>query len=341
MLSRRAGVVALIVSLFLPVAAACGEGEAGDSDALIIYSGRTKELVGGLLQQLEQAVGQKVEVRYGGSAEMAAQLLEEGERSQADLFFSQDAGALGALSAQGRLATLPPDVLSLVPPKYHADNGTWVATSARARVVAYDPVQVPENTVPNSLDALVDPKWRGKIGFAPTNGSWQAFVTAVRVLLGEDAAKDWLTKFAANEPKRYDNNIAILDAVNGGQLPLGLINHYYWYAKVSEAGADKVRAKLHFVGASDPLGLVNVAGVGMLNGSDRSDAALKAIRFLLSEQGQRYFADQTAEYPANPAVKPGKHNLPPLDQVHGPDIDLSKLSSLQQTLTLLQEVGLS
>jgi iron(III) transport system substrate-binding protein len=272
---------------------------------------------------------------------MAAQILEEGDRTQADLFFSQDAGALGALGDQGRLAQLPADVLDLVPAQYHADNGTWVATSARARVIAYDPAQVQPAALPSTLDAVVDPKWKGKVGIAPTNGSWQAFVTAVRVLRGEDAAREWLRKLAANEPKKFENNIAILDAVNNGQLTLGLINHYYWYAKVAEQGADKVKAKIHFVGAGDPLGLVNVAGVGVLNGSDRSDAAHRAVRFLLSEEGQRYFADRTAEYPANPTVKSTKHNLPPVDQIHGPDIDLSKLSSLQQTLTLLQEVGLS
>lgn len=338
---RRAGAAALVLTVLFPAAAACGDSESGQSDALVIYSGRNEQLVGGLLEQLKQATGQNVEVRYGGSAELAAQILEEGDRTQVDVFFSQDAGALGALAEQGRLATLPPDVLGLVAENYHADNGTWVATSARARVIAYDPQKVPEAEVPGSLDAVVDPKWKGKIGVAPTNGSWQAFVTAVRVLRGEDAAREWLRKLAANEPKKFENNIAILEAVNNGQLELGLINHYYWYAKVAETGADKVRAKIHFAGGDDPLGLVNVAGVGVINGSDRADAAQKAVRFLLSEQAQRYFADQTAEYPVTSGVSSTKHQLPPLDQIHGPDIDLSKLSSLQQTLGLLQEVGLS
>jgi iron(III) transport system substrate-binding protein len=338
---RRAGAAALLLTLLVPTAVACGDSNAAGSDALIIYSGRNEQLVGGLLDQLKEATGQDVEVRYGGSAELAAQILEEGDRSQADVFFSQDAGALGALTERSRLAPLPQDVLDLVAEKYRADNGTWVATSARARVVAYDPAKVRDSDLPSSLDAVVDPQWRGKIGYAPTNGSWQAFVTAVRVLRGEDGARAWLTKFAANEPKRFENNIAILNAVNDGQLELGLINHYYWYAKVTEEGADKVKARLHFVTGNDPLGLVNVAGVGIVNGSDRADAALTAVRFLLAEQGQRYFADQTAEYPVTSGVSSTKHQLPPLDQIHGPDIDLSKLSSLQQTLGLLQEVGLS
>ncbi|MEU7525936.1 iron ABC transporter substrate-binding protein [Saccharothrix sp. NPDC042600] len=337
---RRARTAAVVLAMMIAPVAGCG-AEGGGEDALVIYSGRNKELVGGVLDQLRQATGLKVEVRYGSSGEMAAQLLEEGERTQADVFFSQDAGALGAVAEQGRLAELPADVLDLVPAGYRADDKRWVGTSARARVVAFDPRVVAEADVPNSLDQVVDPKWKGKVGYAPTNASWQAFVTSVRVLKGEEYAKDWLKKFAANDPKRYDNNIAILNALNDGQLPIGLINHYYWYAKVAENGADAVKVKLHHVSGGDPLGLVNVAGAGVIAGSDKADAAQKAVRFLLSEQAQRYFADETAEYPANPAVKSGKHQLPPLTDLHGPDIDLSKLSSLQQTLALLQEAGLS
>jgi iron(III) transport system substrate-binding protein len=341
---RRAHVAALAVLLAVPLAA-CGGTQTGapaaPDDTLVIYSGRNEALVSGVLEQLEQATGGTVEVRYGSSGEMAAQLLEEGDRSQADVFFSQDAGALGAVAQQGRLAELPADVLELVPPEYRADDGRWVATSARARVVAYDPRVVAEADLPRTIDEVVDPRWRGRIGFAPTNASWQAFVTSIRVLRGEEFAADWLRRFAANEPRRYDNNIAILNAVNDGQLPAGLINHYYWYAKTAELGPAAVTAKLHYVPGGDPLGLVNVAGAGVIAGSDQNEAAVAAVRFLLSEQAQRYFADQTAEYPVNPAVQSSKHALPPLTDLQGPDLDLSQLSSLQQTLTLLQQAGLS
>lgn len=335
----RLPVVLSIVALLATSVVACGGSE--DSSALVIYSGRNKELVGGLLEKLQQATGSQVEVRYGGSGEMAAQLLEEGERTQADVFFSQDAGALGAVAEQGRLTTLPDDVLALAPAAYRAKDGRWVATSARVRVIAYDPRVVAETDLPKGLNDVVDPKWKGRIGYAPTNASWQAFVTSVRVLKGEDYTRDWLRKFAANEPKRFDNNVAILNAVNDGQLPAGLINHYYWYAKVAESGAAAVQAKLHYVHGGDPLGLVNVAGAGIVAGTDRNDAATKAVRFLLSEEAQRYFADQTAEYPVTPTVKSAKHQLPPLTELHGPDIDLSRLSSLQQTVGMLQEAGLS
>lgn len=337
---NRAWAAALIGAVVLPLAVACGDSQAGP-DTLVIYSGRHEGLVGGVLDRLEQHTGMPVEVRYGGSAEMAAQILEEGEGTSADLFFSQDAGALGALSEQGRLSELPQDVLGLVPEKYHAEDGTWVATSARARVVAYDPAQVSEADLPKSVADVVDPKWRGKVGFAPTNASWQAFVTGLRVLHGDEAARQWLNEFAANEPQRYKNNLAVLDAVDSGQVAMGLINHYYWYARIAEHGEEQVNAKLHFVGGDDPLALVNVAGVGVLQGNDSDEAARKAVRFLLSEEAQRYFADETAEYPVVDGVTSTKHDLPPLQEVQSPDLDLSRLSTLQRTLTMLQEAGLS
>ncbi|SDP88492.1 iron ABC transporter substrate-binding protein [Lentzea jiangxiensis] len=334
---RRARTVTLVAALLASTVTACSS-----ANDLIIYSGRNEQLVGALLEQLEEAVGIDVEVRYGGSGEMAAQLLEEGQGTEADVFFSQDAGALGAVGEQGRLAELPADVLGMVPESYRAKDKRWVATSARARVIAYDPRVVGEGELPQAIEDVVDPKWKGKVGYAPTNGSWQAFVTSVRVLKGEDFAKDWLEKFAANEPKRFDNNISILKAVDEGQLPFGLINHYYWYASATEKGGEaNMKAKLHRVGGGDPLALVNVAGAAVVQGSNQSEAAQKAVRFLLSEQAQRHFADQTAEYPANPAVRPGKHRLPPITDLQPPDIDLSKLSSLQETVKLLQEAGLS
>ncbi|PRX47150.1 iron(III) transport system substrate-binding protein [Prauserella shujinwangii] len=337
---RTGAVIAAIVALTAPLAVACGSGQAGP-DTLVIYSGRHEGLVGGLLDRLGQATGLDVEVRYGGSAEMAAQILEEGAATEADLFFSQDAGALGALGEQGRLATLPARVLNRAPEKFRAADGSWVATSARARVVAYDPGQVREEELPESADDLLDPRWRGQIGYAPTNASWQASVTGFRVLRGEAGARAWLTGFAGNQPQRYQNNLAVLDAVDQGQIALGLINHYYWHRKVAEVGEENVNARLHYVGGDDPLALVNVAGAGVVEGNDSPDAALKAVEFLLSEQAQRYFADNTAEYPVNADVTSARHDLPPLTEVQSPDIDLSSLSSLQETLAMLQEVGLS
>lgn len=342
MTARRA-LAASAVALLALAAAGCGtDGEEPLSeDSLVIYSGRNENLVGPLLEQLEEATGVDVQVRYGGSAELAAQLLEEGDGTEADLFFSQDAGALGALGTAGRLATLPPATTGAVLDGYADPAGRWVATSARARVIAYDPAQAPEVTEMTTVDAVLDPRYKGRIGFAPSNASFQSFVTALRVAKGEDGAKQWLEQFKANEPKAYDNNILVLDAVDSGQVALGLVNHYYWYERVAEKGAAGVNAKIHFLDSDDPGALVNVAGVGVLAGSNQAGAAQQAIDYLLSEKGQRYFADETAEYPVVAGVESTKHDLVPLADLTRSSIDLNQLDSLEQTLALLDEVGLT
>ena len=313
----------------------------GSSADLTIYSGRNAQLVDPLLTQLEQALGVDVEVRYGDTAELAAQLLEEGDSTEADVFFSQDAGALGALDQAKRLRPLPAPVLDAAPAAFRAADGSWVATSARSRVVFYDPRVVPEAELPNTLDEVIDPKWKGRIGYPPTNPSWQAFVTGIRVARGEDYARRWLTAFAANDPVRFGNNIQTLDGVDSGQIALGLSNHYYWYERVKEKGLDAVTARVHYVPGGDPLGLVNVAGAGVLATTDEPELAQRAVEFLVSAQAQQYFADVTAEYPVRAGITSTAHDLPALATLQPPDIDLSELDSLQQTQAMLQETGLS
>ncbi|SHL38188.1 iron(III) transport system substrate-binding protein [Pseudonocardia thermophila] len=331
--------------------AACGSGSdsgggAADSTpaqaaTLTIYSGRSESLVGGLLDQLKAAVGVPVEVRYGSTGEMSAQILEEGSASPADVFFGQDAGALGALSKAGMLAPLPAEVTAPVDARYKAADNTWVATSARARVVAYNTDKVPADQLPANVDALLDPKWKGKIGYAPSNASWLSFVTGLRLLRGEDGARQWLTAFAAQDPQRFEGNGNILDALAQGTIDLGLVNHYYLYEKTRDKDPATYPVRNHYV-PNDPLGLINVAGVGVVKSTDAPEAAQKAVAFLLSPQAQQYLVDRTAEYPTVAGVTPSRKEppLPDLSTLNGPAVDLAALDSLPQTEQLLQEVGL-
>ncbi|ARF71015.1 iron ABC transporter substrate-binding protein [Kitasatospora albolonga] len=338
-------------ALLVPLVAACGSDDKGATESkdsgttatekaagpLVIYSGRNEELIAPLLEKLEKATGTEVEVRYGDSAELAAQLLEEGDKTKADLFFAQDAGALGALGKAGRLDALPQGSLDRVDKEYRAEDGTWIGVSGRARVIAYNSDKVAK--APDSVKDLTKPEWKGKVGYAPTNASFQAFVTGMRVLEGDDATRTWLKDFKANSPQVYEKNGAVLEAVNEGKAELGLINHYYWYEKAAEEGADKLKAALSFPKKGDPGALVNVAGVGVLKGNDQSAAAAKAVDFLLSEEAQTYFADETSEYPLAAGIK-SKADLPELDTLGVPEIDLSKLESLEVTLEMLREAGM-
>ncbi|MER7482628.1 iron ABC transporter substrate-binding protein [Streptomyces sp. NPDC126510] len=339
-------ITALVAAgLLFPALAACGSedkedaGRSGDS-SLVIYSGRNEKLVKPLLDKLEEAVGAKVEVRYGDSAELAAQILEEGDRTKAGLFFSQDAGALGALSREGMLQKLPQATLDEVDDAYRGSDGDWVGLSGRVRVIAYNPDKVTEDKVPDSVFDVVKPEWKGKVGFAPTNASFQAFVTGMRVLKGDDTTRKWLEDLKTNGAKTYAHNLATLDAVEAGEVELGLVNHYYWYERVAEKGEDKVSAKLKFLPGKDPGALINVAGAGILKDSGQSATAQKAVDYLLSKEAQTYFADETKEYPLAAGVTSKVEDLPPFESLESPEIDLGKLESLRETLAMLQDVGL-
>jgi len=333
------GVVLAVVAALLLVLAGCGGGR-DVGDELVIYSGRQEALVGPLIEQFERQTGVATSVRYGNTAQLAAQLLEEGERTPADVFFSQDAGALGALDRAGRLAQLPQSALDAVPARFRAEDGTWVGTSGRARVIVYDPRQVPEQDVPDSVFELTDPRWRGKVGIAPSNASFEAFVTAMRVLRGDDATRTWLADMRANDAQSFGNNVLILNAVGDGVITLGLINHYYWYEQAAERGAAAVPTRLKFLPGGDPGALVNVAGVGILQSSDQAAQARQFVEFLLNKPSQSYFAELTKEYPLVAGVAPVA-DLPPLESLQTPQINLSDLDTLDQTLQIIQGAGLT
>ena len=302
-----------------------------------IYSGRNETLLAPLFEQFTNDTGIEVEVRYGDSGEMAALILTEGDKSPADVYFSQDAGALGAVDDSGLFAALPDDITSLVVPTFQSDTGNWVATSGRARVLVYnqDLVAVP----PASLDDVLDPRWKGKIGYAPSNASWQSFVTALRVTRGEAGARTWLDGFAANEPVPYEKNGVVRDAVNSGEVSLGLINHYYLYELIASVGQENVVTKNHYFKDGDAGSLINVAGAAVLASSDRIDAALAFVRYLLSPAGQKYFVERTFEYPMISGVS-AFSELPTLEELNPPAINLADLKSLEATQAMLEDVGL-
>ena len=310
---------------------------AADRGTLVVYSGRSENLVGPLIEQFEAAMSIAVKTRYGSTSEMAATILEEGQNSPADVFFGQDAGALGALAKEGRLAPLAEETLALVETPYRSAQGTWVGASGRARVLAYNINAVSEADLPADIHGLTDPQWKGRVAWAPPNGSFQSFMTALRLLEGEDAARQWLLDMIANDVQAYENNDAIMQAVADGEVDLGLVNHYYLYAFKAEQGEDFPVANYFFPnpGAGS---IVNVAGAGVVDTAAHKNEAAQFVAWLLSEQAQNYFATQTNEYPlaTGVAVVPA---LKPLAEIAHPDIDLSNLDDLQGTLTLLQETG--
>jgi iron(III) transport system substrate-binding protein len=335
--SRWAGALGAAVAMVALSACGGGQSTGSDTDKVVVYSGRSEELVAPLMEQFTADTGIEVEARYAGSGEMAAQLITEGDKSPADVFLSQDAGALGAVSKAGLFAPVAAETLQAVPAAYAAADGTWVGVSGRARVVVFNPTLAP--TPPDTIDALLAPEWKGKIGFAPSNASWQAFVTGLRVVRGDDGAEQWLRAFKAQDPKAYENNVAVRDAVDAGQIPLGLVNHYYLYELINAKGADAVTAQNKFMAAGDPGGLVNVAGVGVLKAAPNPEGAQRFAAYLVGESAQKYFAQETAEYPLAAGVAPGPQ-MPALGELRPPAVDLSQLDDIETTQELLVQTGL-
>jgi iron(III) transport system substrate-binding protein len=307
-------------------------------EQLVIYSGRNENLVGPLIDRFRETSGVDVQVRYGETAEMAATILEEGDNSPADLFFGQDAGALGALAQAGRLTSLPDDLVARVAPRFRSAGGQWVGTSGRARVLVYNTNEVEARDLPEDIWALTDPLWKGKVGWAPSNGSFQAFVTALRVVEGDARTRQWLERMLDNDVKVYANNDAIVAAVASGEIAAGLVNHYYMHRYQAENGGTAPIAN-HYFPAGGAGALINVAGAGVLKSSKNQELATNFIAFLLSEEAQQYFASETDEYTlTGTAIQPSPA-VKPLSEIAAPDIDLSNLEDLQGTLELLQQVG--
>ncbi|NJD64437.1 MAG: iron ABC transporter substrate-binding protein [Chloroflexi bacterium] len=307
------------------------------SGSITIYSGRGESLVKPLFEQFTKDTGIAVKVKYGDTAELAALIAEEGSKSPADVFFAQDAGALGALKATGAFEELPASITNLVPVTYRADDNSWVGVSGRARVIVYNPDLVTAEKLPNSVRDLTSATWKGKVGWAPTNASFQAFVTGLRQLEGEDGAKAWLEGMVENDVKTYKDNKAIVSAVAAGEIQLGLVNHYYLYGFLKDQG-EGFKARNHYTAAGDPGSLVNLAGVGILKSAPNEVAARAFVQYLLGEAAQKYFSEQTFEYPIADGVA-ADSRLKPLSELQPPDLDLSDLQDLQGTLSLLRSTG--
>ena len=315
------------------------EGTPESDGFLVVYSGRNEALVQPLIDIFTEQTGIEVEVRYGNTGEMAALLLEEGDATNAGVFLSQDAGALGALSKAGLFVTLPDDIAGAVAQGFTSTDGSWVGVTGRARVLVYDSEKVTEDELPRTSDEIVSPEWSGQVGLAPTNASFQSAVTAYRVMEGEGAAESWLTALKTNNVQIYENNGAILEAVESGQLTMGLTNHYYWYRMVAERGLENVTSRLYFPEAGDPSSIVNVTGVGILSPAQLDQDAYDFVRFMISAEGQNYFVQETSEYPLVAGIA-APEGLPSLDSLLSPTLDLSDLDDLAATQELLQRVGL-
>ncbi len=352
----------LLIALLLPLLllAACGGDDESSSDdtgtttastgddstpaagggSFVLYTGRDEELIAPIVDAFTADTGIEVEVRYGNSAEMAAQLLEEGDGTPAHVFLSQEVGAVGALAKADLLGDLPAETVERADERFRPAEGTqWVGVTARARVIAYNPdlLEAAGVDVPTGVTDLTDPAYDGLVAMVPSNAGFQAFVTGYRVSQGEDAARQWLEAMIANgADTSFESNGDVLEAVNNGDVAIGLINHYYW---ARHENRDSLTAQLVFPAGDDPGGLVNATAVAVTPAGAENEAALAFVDYLLSDEGQQSFVTETWEYPVVDGVA-DPEGIPALDELEGPALDLADLDSLEATQALLTELGL-
>ena len=302
---------------------------------LVVYSGRSESLVEPIVRQFADATGIDIQVKYGSTSALAVLLLEEGDRSPADLFFAQDPGGLGAVETL--LAPLPDGILELVPEWARSPRAKWVGLSGRARTVVYSTENLAESDLPDDIFDFVDPRWKGRIGWAPTNGSFLTMVTGMRSYWGQEKTGRWLQGIQANDPKVYPNNSSQVEAASVAEIDVGFVNHYYLLRRLAEAG-DGFTARNYHPRAGGPGALIMVAGAGILSTAENTGNAERFIRFMLSQAAQQYFAGETFEYPLVEGVRT-HHLLVPLAEIDNPDVPLGDLSDVEGTLALLRELG--
>ena len=312
----------------------------GDSP-ITLYSGRSQSLIQPLIDQFIRDSGIRVKVRYGKTSELSLLLLEEGKKSPADLFLAQDAGGIGLVAKAGLFERLSQKTLAKVDGAFCDHEARWVGISGRSRVLAYSTDRLKEQDLPQSLEALSEPRWEGRLGWAPMNGSFQAFVTAMRVRRGEAATESWLYRLKANGAKTYPKNTPIIQAIAGGEIDVGLVNHYYLHRFIAREGSDFPVANFYMEGNTEAT-LMNVSGIALLKPSKNKKNSLKLVDYLLSDKAQRYFHKETHEYPLALAYQEEMKKLshPGRLPTQTKDMKLSDLADLKATIALLRKTGL-
>ena len=330
--------LAFVTASVLLVAGLAGCSSSSGTKTITVYSGRSAELIQPLLERFSKETGISVDFKAGDSPELAQIIAQEGDASPADVFISQNPGATSYLDNEGRLANLPQATLDKVAPDLRSADGTWIGVSGRVRVLVYNKDTVTEDELPQKVTELTQPQYEGRVALAPSNGSFQDFVTALRVQLGESETEAWLQGMADNGAKTYANNNAIVEAVGRGEVDMGLVNHYY-NVRALEENPDLPSVN-HFFPDGDPGSLLIVSSATVLKTSKNPTEAQQLVDFLLTEESQQYFATETDEYPVLPSV-PTEAALPPLDSLGTDRVDFNQLGGgFEKTIEMIAAAGL-
>ncbi|MFB6344350.1 MAG: extracellular solute-binding protein [bacterium] len=336
----------------------------GGDQTLTVYSGRSKPLVDGLVEQYQQQSNITVNVKYGKDAQLLAALNEEGNQTPADVFWANTTGALSNSVDNDLLNRLPDSILNRAN-RFVPSNNRWVPVTTRFRVLAYNSNRVNPDELPDSvLDLPQKSNLEGRIGWTPTYSSFQDFMTVLRLTEGKDVARNWVRDMSDLNPKSYTSNTPMIQALKAGEIDVALTNHYY-VLRLKHGGAEgeyegheeeegeeheeeheeskpdpDAPVKTYHFAQGDPGNLALVTGAGVISATQQEGPARNFLEFLLSKQAQSFAAEQVNEYPVVAGVDVPEYMTPVQDALQlSPDFEPGRLSELEATLDLLREEG--
>ena len=339
----RAGIAVALVTAVAPLLAGCGGtggGVGGANTTITLYNGQHPQLTQALVQAFERRTGIQVRTRTDDGIVLADEILQEGRRSPADVYLTENSPELMLLTEHHLLAKLPPSVLAQIPSRYNSPTGDWVGVALRVSALAYDPSLLKATELPSHVLALAQPRWKGRLAIAPTDSDFVPLVGAVIATYGVATARHWLDGLKANAAL-YADDESVVAAVNRGTEAVGLINQYYWYRLRLEVGPAKTRSKLYFFPHRDVGGIENISGAAVLASSRHKAAADRFVAFLVSAPAQHILAQgDDYEYPARAGSAPNAA-LPPLARVAPAMLSVVRLGDDQPAALLLQQTGLT
>jgi iron(III) transport system substrate-binding protein len=322
----------------LPLASA----QAGGAVTITLYNSQHEQTTTALITAFTRATGIAVRVVNNDEDVLTAQIQQEGSRSPADVFYTENSNWLQQLDNAGLLAPVAPSTLAAVPRQDSATNGKWVGISARFSVLAYNTKDLSPAQLPTSIMDLAKPRWKDKIELAPAETDFWPIVSSVDRAKGDAATIKWLEGLKANAGANANlpDNETLVSDISSGVTQLGVINHYYFYRLEAEKGKANVHAAIAEFAPQDPGYVEDISAAGVLKSSKNRAAAQKFVKFLTSPAGQRILATSDSfEYPLRAGVA-ASPELPPMSSLQPTDFTPAELGTGLNAKRLLQEVGL-
>jgi iron(III) transport system substrate-binding protein len=328
-------------TLVTALLAGCGGGKPAADPSITLYNGQHIQTTEALVAAFEKQTGIQVNVRSDDEDVFANQIIQEGARSPADVFYTENSPALENLQEKGLLAPVDPSTLSHVPSTYNSPQGDWVGVTARVSVMIYNTNLLKPDELPTSVMQLADPKWKGKLALAVGETDFQPIVTSIVKSHGTAAALAWLEAVKVNASSHiYPDNETITSMVNKGQAAIGIINHYYWYRERYDVGASAMHSAIAYFAPRDPGYILNVSGAAVLKASQHKAEAQRFLAFIVSKKGQELIAhSESYEYPLGSRVSTAK-GLRPFDTLQPAPLTVAQLGDGSAAVALLQKAQL-